>query len=70
MKRVTRAELRGQPLDEDCRKYGRPDSGQFGNEDKRCFCTGVWDRMHEDFLPKCIKCKAWAMNAEPPGEEI
>lgn len=68
MKRQTRAQLRGKPLDEDCRKIARSDSGQFGAQDRRCFCTGIWDPMHEDFLPKCRECKAWSSNAEPPGK--
>ena len=52
MKRKTRAQMRRKPLDDDCKKYGRPDSGQFGPEDKRCFCTGIWNRMYEEYLNK------------------
>ena len=59
MKRITRATLRGKPLDEDCKKYGRSNSGQFGVWDKRCFCTGIWNKMYEDFEQKCYMCSAW-----------
>lgn len=69
MKRVSRATLRGKPLDDDCRKYGRPDAYQYGADDRRCFCTGIWDRMHEDFEPKCRDCSAWNGNAEPPHDD-
>ena len=63
MKRKTRAQMRGKPLDDDCKKYSRPDSGQFGPEDKRCFCTGIWNKMYEEYERKCIVCPAWASNA-------
>lgn len=63
MKRKTRAQMRGKPLDDDCKKYGRPDSGQFGPEDKRCFCTGIWNRMYDDYERKCIVCPALVSNA-------
>ena len=69
MKRVSRSAIRGKPLDDDCRKYGRPDSGQFGENDKRCFCTGIWDLMRDEYKPKCYECNAFNMNAEPPKEE-
>lgn len=67
-KRKTRAQLRGKPLDEDCRKIARSDSGQYGPQDRRCYCTGIWDPMHEEILSKCRECRAWNNNAEPPGK--
>lgn len=68
MKRVTRATLRGKPLDEDCKKIARSDSGQYGPDDKRCFCTGIWSPMYDWFLPKCEDCKAFNGNAFPLNE--
>ena len=68
MKRITRAQLRGKPLDEDCRKIAKSDSGQFGPNDKRCFCTGIWSPMYEDYLEKCFHCTAWGANATPLNE--
>ncbi len=65
MKRVTRAELRGKPLDRDCMRYAKSDSGQYGNEDKRCFCTGIWNKMFESVEQKCVVCNAWSSNATP-----
>lgn len=64
MKRITRAQLRGKPLDEDCKKYGRSNSGQCGSWDKRCFCTGIWNRMYDEFERKCLTCPAWDNNAD------
>lgn len=69
MKRVSRAQLRGKPLDEDCRRYGRPDPYQYGWFDKRCFCTGIWNNMYDDFEKKCQECSAWGGNAVPPKDE-
>ena len=69
MKRQTRAQLLGKPLDDDCKKYGRSVSRQFGPEDKRCYCTGIWNEMFEEYERKCIVCPAYAGNAEPPPEE-
>lgn len=69
MKRQTRAQLRGEPLDDDCKLYGRSVPHQFGPEDKRCYCTGIWNVMYEECERKCIVCPAYADNAEPPPEE-
>lgn len=70
MKRKTRAQMRGKPLDDDCKKYGRPDSGQFGPEDRRCFCTGMLDRMTDDIVDKCRECAAWNALATPIETEV
>ena len=69
MKRVSRAQLQGKPLDEDCRRYGRPDPYQYGWFDKRCYCTGIWNNMYDDFEQKCRECSAWGGNAEPPKDK-
>lgn len=65
MKRVTRAQLRGKPLDADRKRWGKPDPYQFGRKDKRCFCTGMLDRMTDDFVDKCRECAAWSPLATP-----
>lgn len=69
MKRKTRAQMRGKPLDDDCKRYGRPDPYQYGENDKRCFCTGIWNKMYEEIERDCLTCNAWNGNAEPPKEE-
>lgn len=65
MKRVTRAQLRGKPLDTDCKRWGKPDPYQFGLKDKRCFCTGILDCMTDDVDNKCKECAAWNALATP-----
>ena len=65
MKRVTRVQLRGKPLDADCKRWGKPDPYQYGLKDKRCFCTGIWNPMYEAVEEKCVSCNAWNSNAEP-----
>lgn len=67
--KIARDKLRGKPLDPDCKKYGRPLSGQFGPLDKRCFCTGIWNLQFDDFEQKCVLCPAFCDNARPPEEE-
>lgn len=69
MKRVSRAQLRGKPLDEDCKIYGMISRYEYGEEDNRCFCFGLINPMYEDYEQKCRDCKAWSRNAEPPKEE-
>ena len=66
-KRKTRAQLRGKPLDEDCKRYGRSDPYQFGIMDRRCFCTGIMDKMTDDYMPKCRQCAALNILAQPPS---
>lgn len=68
MRRINRAQLRGKPLDEDCKQFGRSESCQFGPDDRRCFCSGIWDRMRDEYLRKCITCPAWNSNATPINE--
>lgn len=60
-----RAVLIGKPLDPEC-KRARTTSGEYGPQDKRTFCYGLYDDWGEDIRDKCIKCPAYAMNAEPP----
>lgn len=64
MKRVSRAILRGKPLDRDC-KSANTTTGEFGNDDKRVFCYGYTDAMTEEYLTKCKECGAFVYNAKP-----
>ncbi len=64
MKRISRAKLRGKPLDKDCKKANRT-TNEWGPEDNRVFCYGLIDYTTESFLPKCRECKANVIYAEP-----
>ncbi len=64
MHRINRAKLRGQPLDEDC-KRAHTTTGEYGKEDKRVFCFGYIDCMYDELLDKCKKCKAHINNLTP-----
>ena len=68
MKRVSRAQLRGKPLDDDCRIAGIS-KHECGPDDQRCFCYGLKDMMTDDLVDKCWDCPAYAMNATPLKEE-
>ena len=62
---ITRAELRGKPLDSDC-KRAYSTRHEYGLNDPRCFCLGLCDPGKcYDTLPKCVECKAYVRNAEP-----
>lgn len=61
---VNRAKLRGKPLDEDCKK-AYTSTHEYGPQDDRVFCYGLIDCMSDEVLPKCVECKAFAINAEP-----
>lgn len=67
MKRINRAKLRGEPLDEDCKKLAFTTTGEYGQDDKRCFCYGLVDLMRDEPLKKCCECKAFIDNATPPN---
>lgn len=65
MKRVNRAQLRGKPLDEDCKRTYRT-SHQYGSDDNRVFCYGLRNMFDDRLLRKCRECGAHVDNAEPP----
>lgn len=60
-----RAELRGKPLDEDC-KTARTTTHEYGIADDRVFCYGLFDPKYEAPIEKCYGCKAFVENATPP----
>lgn len=63
----TRADMRGKPLMEECRKAAIiHDEG--GNKEDICFCCGLRDRMFDDFWEECHRCGAFFMNADTVGK--
>lgn len=68
MKRVTRAQLRGKPLEPICKK-AHTTTHEYGLNDKRVFCCGVWGSMTDEPTEYCKVCKAFINNETPPKEE-
>lgn len=66
--RINRIQLRGKPLDKDC-KEAYCTTGEYGPNDERVFCYGLEDAKSDDLLKKCLKCPAHWRNAEPPKED-
>lgn len=62
MKKISRAKLRGKPLDEDCKSANRT-THEDGLEDNRIFCYGLEDPMYDEPYEKCKNCKAFVNNA-------
>ena len=68
MKMVNRAILRGEKLDDDCKKANTL-TNEYGPQDNRLFCYGLVDCSTESYLEKCINCEALVDNAKPLGVE-
>ena len=68
IKMVHRAILRGEKLDDDCRKASIT-INEYGPQDNRIFCYGLADCSTESYLEKCINCGAFINNAKPLGVE-
>ena len=51
MKRCTRADLRGKPLDKDC-KIAKISTNEYGPEDNRKYCYGGIEMSTEETLEK------------------
>lgn len=68
MKTINRAQLRGEPLDPMC-KRARTSRHEFGPQDNRVFCYGLYDCMAEEMIQSCKDCKALIDNAEPEEEQ-
>lgn len=64
MKKITRADLRGKPLDKDCHKAYRS-THEYGIEDNRVYCLGLIDCMNDELLEKCRDCNAHVTNVTP-----
>ena len=69
MKTISRAEMRGKPLDKDC-KRAYIAKHEYGPNDNRCFCNGLYAEWSDcEINEKCIDCKAFVENAEPLKED-
>lgn len=65
MKKITRNQLRGKPLDEDC-KRANTTTHEYGQKDNRVFCYGLYAECSDwEIDEKCKNCKAFVDNAEP-----
>lgn len=66
MKTISRAIIRGKPLDKDC-KRAYLSKYEYGPNDNRCFCYGLYSEWsHYEIAEKCIDCKAFVDNADTP----
>lgn len=68
MKRISRAQLRGQRLDPLC-KIARTTTNEYGSDDRRVFCHGVYDAMTEEPEDLCLSCGAFVRNETPPAAD-
>lgn len=64
MERITRADLRGKPLDKDCKKAYRA-THEYGAEDNRVYCYGLIDKRYDELLGKCEECDAHISKVTP-----
>ena len=65
MKKITRDELRGKPLDKECYRANRT-TNEYGKDDNRVFCFGLYRDFSDcDIDEKCLNCKAYVENADP-----
>lgn len=60
-KLINRADLRGKPLDNDC-KTAHICSIELDTGIKICHCYGIIDCYTDDYLEKCKTCKAFEGN--------
>jgi hypothetical protein len=65
--RATRAQLRGKPLGPDCHR-ARISKHEFGPDDERCYCLGLFSGDCETIDDECYKCGAFVYNATLPKE--
>jgi len=73
MKRISRAKLRGKPLDPYCKK-AHTTTHEFGFEDNRVYCYGLYQNnisgTSDDIAECCKECKAYVYNATPLKEKF
>ena len=71
MSKVSRAKLRGTPLEPYCKKANTT-THEFGKEDNRVYCYGLYQNnisgTSEEIAECCRKCKAYIDNATPLKE--
>lgn len=65
MKKITRSKLRGTPLNDDCYKANTT-TNEFGKNDNRVFCYGLYKDKMDEIRDECIECMANVLHAEPP----
>lgn len=63
----TRADMRGKPLEKECRR-ARVSRFECGPNDDRVFCCGLVDPMYDDYAKECWECGAFCLNAMPNEE--
>ena len=68
-KTIDRKHLRNAPLLPFCGK-AHTTRHEYGPDDNRVFCYGVIDKMTDEYLVACKKCKAFVSNSTPQKEEI
>lgn len=60
---ISRAKLRGYKLDDDCKRTNTT-TNEYGLDDNRVFCHGLYNCMTDEVIEKCLCCKAFVYNAE------
>lgn len=65
---ISRAKLRGSKLDENC-KQANTTTKEYGLDDNRVFCYGLYDCRKQELVEKCLSCKALVFYAEPLVKE-
>ena len=62
---ISRAKLRGKPLDSDCKKAHRT-THECGMKDNRVYCYGLCEDMSDwKIQKKCRECGAYIDNITP-----
>lgn len=61
MKKVNRQELRGKPLEVDC-KCASTDYEIVNNKIKYTYCLGWVDKRNDEIIDRCKNCKAFVDN--------
>ena len=59
-----RAKLKGTNLEDDCKK-ATITTHEYGLNDNRKFCLGLYEISTKETLEKCRNCGAFAYNAKP-----
>ena len=62
---INRRQLRGYPLDDNCKKLAAIVRDVDGAGDPRKFCTGIIDDDTRHICKPCRDCKAYRENATP-----
>ena len=68
MKTIGRHKVRGKRLDHDC-YHAHTTRNEYGPNDNRVFCYGLYGPMNDEPLEKCRVCAAFVQNQKPPKEE-